>query len=113
MAEQDDDKEEETIARERTAAEGMRMETRDHALVRLDEKEIKERMLHGFARYIQMGFEVHLIGVKTRKAIEYSLLLSEDGADEISIRDVQEVADELRLDMFVQKGLGLVLYARW
>lgn len=99
--------------RERQVAEGMRRTTSDHALVRLDEKEVKERMIHAFAQFIHMGFEVHLIGVSTRKAIEYSLLLAEDGAEEISVRDIQKVADDLRLDMFVQKGLGLVLYARW
>lgn len=98
---------------ERKAAEGMRAENRDHALARLDEKEIRERMNRAFDAFIQQGFEVHLVGVASRGAIEYSLLLSEDGADDVPVRDIQQIADDHRLDVFVQRGIGLRLYPRW
>jgi hypothetical protein len=99
--------------REQQLAEGVRTATRDHALVRLDEKEIRERMNQAFDAFVRVGFEAQLTGRIDHGAVAYSLILAEDGADDIPLREIQVIADQHRLDVFVEKGVGLRMYPRW
>lgn len=100
-------------ARPPDSESGAESHARDRALVRLDEKEVKARMLEAFDRFVETGFEVNFMAYKERESVAYKLGLGEDGADDLPLRDVQAIADEFRLDAFIERGGGIVLYARW
>lgn len=99
----------------RTADDGVRAEQRDRTLTRLDAVEIKARLLEAFDEFVVMGYEAHLIGVTDprRARVDYRIQLEPDGADTVPIRDIMGIADRHRLDLVVDKTLGLVLYPRW
>lgn len=108
------------MSEDELAQPGARERVRDRALARLDEDEIKTRMLGAFDRFVQMNFAVHLIAVRERGAIGYSIALYPDGVEQaIPATELQGVADEHRLDMVVsplESGDGswaIVLYPRW
>lgn len=89
---------------------------RDHALARMDEKEVRERMLDTFDLFVRRGFVTHLVGQETRGAIEYRLELEADGQGPMDIRELLSIADQHRLEAFVDKSasgsLLVVAYAR-
>lgn len=97
----------------RRADEGVRSAIRDRTMTRLDEADIRERLLLAFDAFVALGYMTHLIGVTMRGRIDYRLQLEPDGADDVPIRAIMAVADEHRLDVVVDKTLGLVLYPRW
>jgi hypothetical protein len=86
---------------------------RDYALARLDEKEIKARMIEAFDAFLDLGYEVSLIGVHIHQAVEYRIELSSDGSGEMPLAKLTEIAEDYRLDMIVDKDMGLVAYARY
>lgn len=97
MADQDDERRQ---AQSQTASRGLREEQRDHDLVYLDEREVRERMRDAQERFVRLGLAVYLVAVLTkRNGVRYSLELHPDGAREIPLRDIQEVADEFALDL--------------
>lgn len=110
--------EEERPSREEREAGG-RIADRDHALARLDETEIKARLIQAFDRFLKMGFAVHLIGVTVRGAIEYRIALYPDGTSTQPSDQLQTVADEYRLEYTIERdpnyegGWAVVFYPRW
>lgn len=98
---------------------GARVAERDHALARLDETEIKARLVQAFDRFLKLGFAVHLVGVQVRGAIEYRIALYPDGTDTVPSDKLQAVADEFRLEYTIEKdssyegGWAVVFYPRW
>lgn len=85
---------------------------RDLVLAEMDHSQLQDRMVEAFDRFIALGFEVHLIGVVVRSVVEYRLTLEPDGGGEMNIRQIIEAADQYRLDLIVDKTMGLVLYPK-
>lgn len=91
---------------------------RDRALARLDEKEIKARLVLAFDRFLELGFAVHLIAVRGHRLVEYTLALYPDGTESVDSARLQEIADEFRLDYTIERessvdGWLVVFYPRW
>lgn len=99
--------------------EGARVADRDRALARLDETEIKARLMQAFDQFLTMGFTVHMIGVTVRGAIEYRIALYPDGTSTQPSDRLQAVADEYRLEYTIERdpnyegGWAVVFYPRW
>jgi hypothetical protein len=103
--------------------------TADRAeLSRIDERELRSRLLEALDEFLELDVAVHLVAVKGRKAIEYRIVLYPDGADKIEISKIQALADEYRLDFTMDRdtlsqratdaggldgGWIIVLYPRW
>lgn len=98
---------------QRAAEQGIRSFARDTALSRLDETEIKSRLMEAFDAFIDKGYECHLIGVMERGSVLYHMSLNPDGADDMPAREIMAVADLHRLELVIDKHMGLVLYPRW
>lgn len=90
---------------------------RDSALARMDEAEVRLRMLETFDLFVRKGFETHLVGLEVRGTIDYRIELETDGHGPIDVRELTAIADQHRLDSYVDKSsttgqLVVVCYAR-
>lgn len=114
---EDQDLRDEVRERDARREEGRRAATSDRAMVRLDEAEIKARMLEAFDKFVRIGFAAHLIGSTERAAIVYRIALYPDGMDTIPSSILQDTSDEFRLDYTIERGRGdgwaIMLYPRW
>lgn len=83
-----------------------RDEAQRNELDRLDERELRIRLLQAFDRFLELDVAVHMIAVKAvkgRETVEYRLAIYPDGADRVDVSKIQEVADEYRLDFTMDR----------
>jgi hypothetical protein len=100
-----------------SARQGTVSHERDTAIARMDEAEVRERMLETFDLFVRKGFETHLVGLEVRGAIDYRIELEADGHGPIDVRELTSIADQHRLETYVEKSptsgqLIVVAYAR-